>query len=85
MANEVEFVLEGMRSAISSRNLAAKVLQEVAKHGSYGGFPDNVTCEKIGRALFRICMNSPEQDPLMEIIKGYRLAEAEKRRQELES
>ena len=85
MGKETGEVLEAVSSAINSRHAAAEILQKVAEAGSYGSFPDDVTCEEIGRALFRIAMNSPSKDPLMDILNGYRLAEIERRRSEEQS
>ncbi len=59
----------------------ASVLQMVAEaSSSRRGFHAGVTCKEIGRALFFICKNSHElddEDPLIELIKGWRLAEDE--------
>ena len=68
-------VLTAISQSIVSRHQAADLLKKVADCGSWGGFPQDVTCEEIGRALERICINSPEQDPLMEVLKGWREAE----------
>lgn len=71
----VKMVLDGMRQTIGSRHAAAEILQKVAEAGSWGGFPSDVTCEQLGRALFRIVMNSPEEQAFLELLKGWRAAE----------
>jgi len=68
-------LLDGMSRAILSRRTAAEILQKVAEAGSYGSFPSDVTCEQLGKALFRIVMNSPEEQAFLELIKGWRAAE----------
>lgn len=73
-----EFILEEMGRVVGSRYDAADTLRSVAEAGSWGGFPQNVTCEEIGRALHRICLNAPEEDPLLSIVKGYRSVEKER-------
>jgi len=70
-------VIQGMCNVISSRHQAADILHRVAEEGSAGCFPSDVTSEELGRALFRIVMNAPDQDPLLALLKGYRAAEHE--------
>lgn len=81
----VEMAVEGMKSTISSRHQAAEVLNRVAEDGQAGCFPLDVTCEQLGRALFRIAMNANEEDPLMGILSGWRAAEREFQRRLLKS
>lgn len=71
----VEMVLQAMGNTIASRHQAAEVLERVAKDGSAGCFPSDVTCDQLGRALFRIAMNAPDEDPLMGVLSGWRAAE----------
>ncbi len=77
MADPFGQALAGMRQSISSRHQAAEILHSVAESGSAGCFPSDVTCEELGRALFRIVMNAPDQDPLLSLLQGYRAAEHE--------
>ncbi|MBI3573292.1 MAG: hypothetical protein HY092_03785 [Candidatus Kerfeldbacteria bacterium] len=76
----VETVVGMMCNSISTRHQAADLLHQVAEVGSAGCFPSGVTCEQLGRALHRIAMNSPEGDPLLGIITGWRAAEQDFRR-----
>jgi len=71
----VKMVLDGMCQTIGSRHVASEILHKVAEVGSWGGFPSDVTCEQLGRALFMIVMNSPEEQAFLELIKGWRAAE----------
>jgi len=73
----VQGVVRSMQESIGSRHVAADVLRKVAELGSSGNFPSDVTCEQLGRALFRIAMNAPDEDPLLSILNGYRAAERE--------
>lgn len=63
-----------MSHSIGSRHEAAAILQRVAEAGSWGGFPSDVTCDQIGEALERICLNAPIQNPLTRVLKGWRKA-----------
>lgn len=63
-----------MSQTIGSRHHAAEVLQKVAEHGSWGGFPNDVSCDQIGEALERICLNAPIPNPLTRVLKGWRKA-----------
>jgi hypothetical protein len=63
-----------MHNMVGSRIAAVEVLQKVADAGSYGGFPDDVTCEQIGQALERICHNAPVANPLTRVLRGWRKA-----------
>lgn len=63
-------------NAIVSRHLAAEVLMRVAVDGAYGSFPPDVTCEQLGEALHRLCLNSTESNPLEGIVRGWRGCEA---------
>jgi hypothetical protein len=63
-------VVNAMMSSISSRNEAAELLHLVAELGSSGNFPGDVSGELLGRAIFRIAMNSPEPDAVIKIITG---------------
>lgn len=56
---------------------AAEILRKVANSGECGMFPDDVTCEQLGRALLTIMVKAREGDALVALIKGYRSAEAE--------
>lgn len=67
-------VLGGMSRSIGSRHEAAAILQKVAEAGSWGGFPSDVTCDQIGEALERICLNAPIHNPLTRVLKGWRKA-----------
>lgn len=71
----VDVVLQAMGNSIASRHQAAEVLERVAEYGSAGCFPSDVTCEQLGRAIFRIAMNAPDDDPLMSFLSGWRAAE----------
>lgn len=55
----------------TSRYEAAEILRKVADDGEHGLFPSDVTCEELGRALHRICINSPEEHPLEAILLGW--------------
>ena len=68
-------VLVNMSQSIGSRHEAAAILQKVADAGSYGGFPSDVTCDQIGEALERICLNAPIRNPLTRVLKGWRKAD----------
>lgn len=71
----IEGVVQAMGAMIASRHRAADCLQRVTDLGRAGCFPHDVTCEELGRALFRIAMNAPEEDPLLSILAGWRMAE----------
>lgn len=73
----VEYLKQGMCDTINSRHAAADLLQQVVDMGRCGCFPDGVTGETLGRALFRICMNSPEPDVVQAIVQGLTAAESE--------
>jgi len=75
MANTVQTVVQGMREMIGSRHEAADILRKVAEAGSYGSFPSDVTCEQLGAALERICLNSQEEDPMSKVFQAWRQAE----------
>lgn len=75
MENLVERVVESMKRSIDSRHEAADVLRKVAELGQAGCFPSDVTSEELGQALFRIMMNAPEENPFVELVKGYHAAE----------
>ena len=62
----------------TSRYWAAEVLRRVAQLGEVGHFPDDVTLEDLGRALHRICINAPEEDPLIALLRGWRIRERER-------
>lgn len=76
----VEYAVQGMREMIGSRHAAAEILKKVAEAGSWGGFPDDVTCEQLGKALERICLNCPEEDPLSKVFQSWRQTERERER-----
>ena len=76
----VESILGAMGDSISTRHIAAKVIAKVAEAGSAGHFPEDVTCEQLGEALERIMVNAPGDDPLTDLIRGYRDAEKRRRR-----
>ena len=80
-----ETLVGRMARSIASRHEAADVLRKVAESGSAGHFPDDVTCEELGQALFRIMMNAPDDDPLTSILKGYRAAELERQERLLDA
>jgi len=61
-----------MSQSIGSRHEAAAILQKVAESGKWGGFPSDVTCDQIGEALERICLNAPIPNPLTRVLKGWR-------------
>ncbi len=67
---------------LDSRHEAARVLEKVADYGQSGNWPHEVTCEQVGRALFRIAINSPEEDPLLGWLNGWHLAERERHTKE---
>jgi hypothetical protein len=69
-----EVVVRGMCNMIGSRHAAAEVLRKVAEAGSCGGFPDDVTCEGLGKALERICLNAPVRNPMTRVLRGWRKA-----------
>ena len=71
-------ILNKLCTAIGSRHAASEILQKVSEAGSWGGYPHEVTGEEIGRALFRICLNSREDNPLAGIISGWRTAQSER-------
>lgn len=56
---------------------SSKILRRVAGYGEAGCFPGDVSCEQLGRALFRVAMNAQEEDPFIGIIAGWRAAERE--------
>lgn len=70
-----------MQRIVGSRHVAADILSRVAEWGQAGSWPREVTCEEVGRALFRIAMNAPEKDPLFVILHGWRAAELEYRKE----
>ena len=67
-------VLVSMSQSINSRHEASAILQKVVESGSWGGFPEDVTCDQIGEALERICLNAPIPNPLTRVLKGWRKA-----------
>jgi len=75
-----EFVARGMFEMMGSRHQATNILRRVAEAGSYGSFPDEVTCEQLGRALERICVNCKEEDPMFKVFQSWRQAELERDR-----
>ena len=81
--NGVEFMVGAMGRSIVSRHQAEEILHKVADAGSYGGFPEDVTCEDLGKALFRVMINAPGKDPLLDLLKGFREAEAVKHEEHL--
>lgn len=78
--SDFENAVEGMREMVGSRHVAAEILRKVAEAGSYGGFPADVTCEQLGQALERICLNSQEDDPMFKVFQSWRQAELERTR-----
>lgn len=80
----VEFVVRAMQGAVGSRLQATEILRKVAEAGSYGGFPDDVTCSQLGQALERICLNCDEEDPMFKVFQAWRQAELERDRRSLE-
>lgn len=80
----VEFVVRAMQGSVGSRHQAAEILRKVAEAGDYGDFPDDVTCEQLGQALERICLNSNEEDPMFRVFQAWRQAELERDRRLLE-
>ncbi len=81
MASSVMAVLEGFSGMIGSRHEAAEILRKVADAGSYGGFPEDVTCEQLGQALERICLNLPARNPKFAVLRGWCKAERRRDRQ----
>lgn len=71
----VEMVVQAMGNTIVGRHQAAETLERVAQYGSAGCFPHDVTCDQLGRALHRICINAPEEDPLLALLTGWRAAQ----------
>ena len=69
-----EVVVRDLCSMVGSRRAAADALRKVADAGGHGGFPDDVTCEQIGQALERICLNAPVRNPLTRVLRGWRKA-----------
>jgi len=84
----VDPIITAISGSINSRHRAAEVLTKVAEAGSWGGFPSisDVTCEQLGQALERICINAPGENPLEEILTGWCKARSARksRAQELE-
>ena len=78
--SEPENVVQGMQGGIIGRNHAAHILNKVAEAGDYGGFPEDVTCEQIGRALERIFVNCHEEDPMFRVFNAWRQAELQRDR-----
>ena len=74
MATSTEVVVQGLCSMVGSRHEAADVLRKVADAASWGGFPSDVTCEQVGQALERICLNAPVANPLTRVLRGWRKA-----------
>ena len=58
-------------SVVVDRHNAAEILTKVAVAGKAGCFPADVTCEKLGEALERICLNASGQNPLEQILTGW--------------
>ncbi len=69
-----------LSAPIASRYHASEVLQKVAAAGSWGGFPDDVTCDELGQALERICLNAPVPNPLTRVLRGWQKAARRRRR-----
>jgi hypothetical protein len=63
-------ILKLMEDSITTRNRAGEILHKLASHGSYGGFPKDVTMEEVGWAIARTCINSPEPSAFREFMRG---------------
>lgn len=70
----LESTLSLLTEPICSRLAASEVLRKVAEAGSWGGFPQDVTCEELGRALERICLNAPHENSLWRVFRGWHKA-----------
>ena len=66
-------IVTALASSVGSRHQAAEILKKVAEAGSWGGFPNvsDVTCEQLGEALERICLNAPGENPLEQVLMGW--------------
>ena len=71
--NPVAMVVQTMVDAISSRHEAAAVLQQLAEHVSWGGYPHEITPRQVGQAVGRAMINCSGRlgDNLAEFIRGY--------------
>lgn len=78
--DSVMAVVGAMQTSHASREAAANILHKLADAGSYGSFPEDVTCEDIGRALERICINCHEEDPMLKVFEAWRSAERDRDR-----
>lgn len=78
--NTVAFVLDGMRSSIGSRHQAADILRKVAEDGQFGCYPQDVSPEELGQALYRVFMNCNAENAVPRLVNALLLAEADFRR-----
>ena len=75
--NTVAFVLESMGSSIGSRHQAADVLRKVAEDGQFGCYPQDVSPEELGQALWRIFMNCNAENAVPRLVNSLLMAQAD--------
>lgn len=64
-------VITALAGCVGSRHGAAEILTKVAEAGRCGCFPADVTCEELGQALERICLNAPDSNPFELVVRGW--------------
>jgi hypothetical protein len=70
-------VTQALMSSIGSRHAAADILMSVAEEGATGSWPQGISSEELGTALWRIAGFGPhDPDPLVAILRGWHKAEA---------
>ncbi|HUD11565.1 MAG TPA: hypothetical protein VMS08_04070 [Candidatus Saccharimonadia bacterium] len=73
----VERVTQALMSTVGSRHAAADILISVAEEGATGHWPQGISSEELGVALWRIAGFGPhDPDPLVAILRGWHKAEA---------
>ena len=69
-----------MQSMLMTRHEASWAMELVAEDGKYGSHPTEVSAKRLGRALCVLLANFPEEDPLSDLIAGYREIELDSSR-----
>lgn len=53
------------------REWAASLLAKLGDLAAGGGYPEDITPQEIGKALYRVLSNAPDRDPLSGVLDGY--------------
>jgi hypothetical protein len=57
-------------SIMTGREWASKTISRVAQSTNWGSYPQSISVFDLGRALGRAIINSNEEDPYKELIRG---------------